>query len=324
MSHVDDMISIIIPVYNKEKTIRKCLDSLLNQSYSKEYEIIVVDDGSNDRTKEIVEKFERVKLLKQEHKGPASARNLGAKQAKGEIILFTDADCIADKHWAKEMVKPFENPEIVGVQGRYETKQKELIARFSQLEIEDRYERMKTFETIDFIGSYSAGYRKGVFLKSGGFDESFPIASGEDPELSFRLSKEYKMVFNPNAKVYHEHPNTLGKYLKQKFWRAYWRVLLYRKHPRKIRRESYTPQILKIQIGLFYLMILLLILSLFSTNSIYVFLSLFILLCLSTLPFSVKIFKKDKKVGLVSPVIIILRTIVFGIGLIYGFVRNIK
>ncbi len=317
------MISVIIPVYNGEKTIKECLISLAKQT-RKPDEIIVVDDGSEDRTKEIVKEFvgKRVKLIEQKHKGPASARNLGAKKAKGKIVLFTDADCIPNERWVSEMTKPFEKKGVVGVQGVYRTKQRDVIARFVQLEIEDRYDRMRKFETIDFIGSYSAAYKKDVFLKFGGFDESFPTASGEDPELSFKLSKlGYKMVLNEKAIVYHKHVSSLSAYLKKKFWRAYWRVLLYRKHPKKIAKESYTPQTLKFQILSFYFFILLAILSLFLPFAMY-FSAFFLLLLFSlTLPLSFKNFKKDRTIGLLTPFISILRTTAFAFGLVYGVIK---
>ena len=317
------MISVIIPVYNGEKTIKECLISLAKQT-RKPDEIIVVDDGSEDRTKEIVKEFvgKPVKLIEQKHKGPASARNLGAKKAKGKIVLFTDADCIPNERWVSEMTKPFEKKGVVGVQGVYRTKQRDVIARFVQLEIEDRYDRMRKFETIDFIGSYSAAYKKDVFLKFGGFDESFPTASGEDPELSFKLSKlGYKMVLNEKAIVYHKHVSSLSAYLKKKFWRAYWRVLLYRKHPKKIAKESYTPQTLKFQILSFYFFILLAILSLFLPFAMY-FSAFFLLLLFSlTLPLSFKNFKKDRTIGLLTPFISILRTTAFAFGLVYGVIK---
>ena len=316
------MISIVGPAYNSGKTIGECLSSLLNQT-KKPYEIIVVDDGSEDRTKDIVRKFKNVTLLKQKHKGPAVARNIGAKRARGEILLFTDSDCIPDKDWVSEMTKPFKNKEIVGVQGRYETKQKGLIARFTQLEIEDRYDRMRKFETIDFVGSYSAGYRKRTFIEFNGFDESFPTASGEDPELSFKLSKaNHKMVLNDKAVVYHNHVSSLRAYLRQKFWRAHWRILLYRKHPNKIKGESYTPQTLKFQILTFYLSFLSILFSAFIPYAIYISLFFLALLILLTFPLSRKNFKKDKAVGLSTPFISILRTIVFGLGLVYGLVKT--
>lgn len=315
------MISVVIPAYNGEKTIGKCLDSLLKQT-KKPDEIIVVDDGSVDKTKETVKKFKNVTLLEQKHKGPAAARNLGAKKAKGNILLFTDSDCIPDKNWVSEMAKPFQRKEIVGVQGRYMTKQKGLIARFVQFEIEDRYDRMKKREHIDFIGSYSAGYRKKTFLEFKGFDESFPAASGEDPELSFKISKSNKkMVFNDRAIISHNHVDSLWTYLKQKFWRAHWRILLYRKHPNKIKTESYTPQILKFQILSLCLSVLSIVFSALIPYAIYISLFFLALLILLTIPLSCKNFKKDKAVGLSTPIISILRTVVFGLGLIFGLVK---
>jgi len=315
------VISVLIPVYNGEKTIGKCIESLQKQT-KKPDEIIVVDDGSTDKTKDIVEKHKGVKLLKQDHKGPAAARNLGARKAKGDVLLFTDADCVADKKWVSEMTKPFRNKEIIGVQGRYKTFQNGVIPKFVQLEIEDRYDRMKKREHIDFIGSYSAAYRKDAFLEAGGFNESFSMASGEDPELSFKLSRSgHKMLFRDSAIVYHEHVNSLGAYLKQKFWRAYWRVLLYRRHPSKIKGESYTPQTLKFKILFLYLFGSALLASPFIAYMTYVSLLFLLLLIITTLPLSCKIFRQEKGIGLIAPVILILRTFVFSMGLIYGVIK---
>lgn len=314
-------ISVIIPVYNGEKFIEECLSSILKQT-KKPDEIIVVDDGSKDKTIDIVKRFKKVKLLKQEHKGPAAARNLGAKKAKGELLLFIDADCKADEKWIEEMIKPFKNKEIVGVQGRYKTEQKGLIARFVQCEIEERYERMRKRKYIDFIGSYAAAYRKNIFLKFGGFDETYKMASGEDADLSFKLSKSgYKMVFNENAIVYHQHVDSLKAYLKQKFWRAYWRVKLYREHSDKIVNEAYTPQTLKLQVFTLIFSMMFFIFSLVSPILILFSAISFLVFLISTLPLTFRNFKIDKQVALITPLISILRTFVFVLGLIYGALR---
>lgn len=317
------MISVIVPTFNGEETITDCLNSLLNQSYKGAYEVIVVDDGSIDKTGEVVEKYP-VRLLAQEHRGPAAARNLGARNASGDILLFTDDDCVAEKNWIEEMVKPFDNPEIAGVQGRYKTKQRSLITRFAQHEIEERYERMQKQKYIDFIGSYSAAYRRDVFLKENGFDESFPIASGEDPDLSFRLAaKGHKMVFAPNAVVYHHHPDTLLKYLRQKFYRAYWRVVLYKKNPKKAVKDSYTPQTLKIQLGFFYLLVLSLIYAI-GMRYWSIIIAAFLLFFLSSLPLSFAILKKDKAVGAAAPFLVMLRSAALGIGMVFGMLGSYR
>ena len=151
-----------------------------NQS-SKNYEIIVVDDGSKDNTLNIVKKFRGVKLIKQIHKGPASARNLGVKHSKGGVVLFTDADCVPNKDWINNMVQPFKDKKIVGVVGTYKTLNKDsLIARFTGYEIMERHKKLKKERYTDFIGTYSAAYKKIFFLKFGGFDEKFSTSYGED------------------------------------------------------------------------------------------------------------------------------------------------
>lgn len=316
------MISIIIPAYNAEKSIQGCLDSLLTQQdYDGEKEVIVVDDGSTDKTRDLVSKY-NITLLRQDHKGPAAARNLGARTAKGRVILFIDADCVADKSWISEMFSPFQESGIAGVQGVYRTTQKDIVARFSQLEIENRYKRMLARNSIDFIGTYAAAYTRQVFLENDGFHEGFQSASGEDPDLSFRLAdKGHKLVMAPKAIVYHQHPSTIGKYLKQKFYRAYWRVLLYKRHKSKMISESYTPQTLKIQIALLYASILLAGLSLFFPIGI-VTLLLIIALFLSTASESYSNLRKDPLVGILSPLLLLMRTAAFSLGLVVGTIKT--
>jgi len=313
--------SIIIPVRNGSATIADCLRALLRQDFDARYEIIVVDDGSTDDTAEIVKRFKGVKLIKQPPSGPAIARNTGAKNAKHEIVVFTDADCIPKKDWLKEMLKPFANSKVAAVQGAYKTRQRSLIARFVQTEIEYRYNKMLRSRTIDWIGSYSAAYRRRIFLREQGFNEKFPKASGEDPELSYRLQKKgYKLVFNPKAIVYHRHPESLLHYLRKKFQHAYWRTLLYRMHKEKAVSDSYTPQALKAQIGMLGLAILFAILSPF--NNLFAFASLFalFLMLLFMLPFTLFALKRDFLIGLITPAILFLRDVAFLFGLALGFI----
>ena len=163
--------SVVVPMYNAEKTIEECLKSLLKQKIKKSYEIIVVDDGSTDNSTERVKKIGRktktgmIRLIRQKNAGPSKARNAGAKTANGNIICFTDSDCEPDENWLEEMTKSFEDPAVGATQGAYKTKQKELMARFVQAEVEERYERMKRAKKIDWVGSYSAAYRKEVLGK---------------------------------------------------------------------------------------------------------------------------------------------------------------
>src|SRR3972149_7388250 len=107
------LISIIIPVYNEEKSISECLTSLQGQTLQGG-EVIVIDDGSTDHTVELVKKFE-VTLLKQNHQGPGAARNLGAKKTKGDIRVFVDADMTFAPDFVEKLIAPIREGKTQGV-----------------------------------------------------------------------------------------------------------------------------------------------------------------------------------------------------------------
>lgn len=336
-------ISVIVPAYNAESTIKECLSALTKQTVPQsDYEIIVVDDGSTDKTSEIAQQFPVV-YLREENQGPAMARNLGAQVAKGEIILFTDSDCIPEPDWIESMLIPFATePEVVGVKGVYLTQQKQLAARFAQAEFEERYARLKKYRYIDFVDSYSAGFKRDVFLSVGGFDPQFAVANNEDVELSYKLAqKKYKMVFQPKAKVSHLHADTFYDYLYLKLTRAYWRMLAYRRHLRKIAQDSYTPQTLKLQILLAFLSLLSFLgwltqdwytrfhaISNLSGILSWTAIIISVILFMTTIPFAVIAARKDFWVGIISPIYLIGRSIVFlfgsGWGLIIFFTESLR
>jgi exopolysaccharide biosynthesis polyprenyl glycosylphosphotransferase len=313
------LISVIIPAYNAENSIRICLEALKNQSIDKNlYEVIVVNDGSLDRTAEVAKRYD-CKVISQKQGGPAKARNTGVFESNGDIILFTDSDCEPDEHWIKEMIKPFDDPHVVGVKGIYKTKQKSIVSRFIQVEFEERYKMLSKQDNIDFVDTYSAGFRKSSFLEVGGFDPNFPVASNEDVDLSYKIALTgKKMVFNPKAVVYHSHLDTWKDYLKLKFTRAYWRMNVYKRFPKKIFRDSYTPQILKIQIPISLIATILLPLCLIYPNLLPVFFLSFALFCLSAIPFFFTALKLDNHVAITSPVILYLKSLSFSLGIIAG------
>ncbi|MBS3061350.1 MAG: glycosyltransferase [Candidatus Diapherotrites archaeon] len=323
--------SVVIPVYNGAKTISNTLHALLEQDFPKsDFEVIVVNDGSTDSTAAVVTHFSSVKLISQPNAGPAVARNTGVQVALGDIVVFLDADCVPKKNWLSEMLKPFSDPKIVGVQGRYENPIKNLMAEFVQLEIEERYEGMKQLASIDFIGSYSAAYRRETFLREGGFDEKFRAASGEDPDLSFRLfDKGHRMVFCENAVVAHFHPTSLLKYWKTKFFRAFWRVRMYSKNPTKMKGDSYTNPWLKFQIAFILAALvsgLILPVALLAGGDARlvatVALVLLGLAIVCSWPTSFFMLRKNIKVGLISFGILPVNAFLFAIGIIAGLIQK--
>ncbi|WP_027184631.1 glycosyltransferase [Desulfovibrio inopinatus] len=241
-------LSVVIPAYNAAATLPDLLEALAKQTVpASDFEVLIVDDGSTDATAEIAHRA-GVRVISQQNQGPASARNHGAREAHGKIVVFTDSDCAPDPGWLAAMAAPFDDPEVMGVQGAYRTEQTALAARFAQLEFEDRYDLMRCYPTIDLVATYAAAFPRAIFLRMGGFDTSFPKANNEDTEFSYRLvAAGYKLVFADGAIVRHLHPDTVMEYLRIKFSRAYWRLIVYRRYPEKAVKDRYTTKMVKLQ-----------------------------------------------------------------------------
>jgi glycosyltransferase involved in cell wall biosynthesis len=321
--------SVVIPVYNAARYLLALLDALASQTHPPD-EIILVDDGSTDHSVNLSQEWAhhhhevQVTILCQPNQGPAAARNLGATTSHMDVVLFIDSDCYPRENWIEKMLAPFQDPQIVGVQGAYRCRQKEWIARFIQLEIEERYERMLRKPWIDFIGTYSAAYRREVFPENGGFDTRFTAASGEDADFSFRLACQgHRMVFQPEANVYHQHPDSLWRYLKVKYWRGYWRNLVYRRHPSKMMTDSYTPQALKFQTLLSAVFPLSLI-GFFLPNPFpYLPLLMLVLILGFSLPFILWIVRKAPGMLWGVPFVLLLRAFALAAGAIHGALRGL-
>jgi len=319
-------ISVVIPVYNGAGTLPACLQALGHQTCPPS-EVIVVDDGSTDSTAAVAAQF-GARLLSQEKSGPAAARNLGAKAACGTLILFTDSDCIPARDWVERMAAPFADPTVSGAKGEYRTRQPEFVARFVQQEYQDRYDRMVGRRQIDHVDTYSAAYRRDLFLFAGGFDTIFSSASVEDQEFSFRLAGQgHRLVYVPGAVVYHRHNRTLGEYVRRKFWIGYWKALITRRYPAKLINDSHTPQGLKLQIGLAALGGFLLALSIFVSNWRFMraggWLS-WLCLLLSAFSFYKKIVQRDRPVLWAAPLLIFARAWALGWGFLLGNLRLMR
>jgi lipopolysaccharide/colanic/teichoic acid biosynthesis glycosyltransferase/GT2 family glycosyltransferase len=330
----DLLASVIVPVFNGGSVIERCLNALIGQTISPErYEVIVVDDGSTDDTVLHVESWAAqhpecaVTLVRQANTGPGGARNLGARHARAELLLFTDADCAPLPEWMEHLLAPFCDGQVIGAKGTYVTGQRGLVPRFVQAEYEDRYDRMRGAEQIDFIDTYSAAYRRDVFLENGGFDPIF-VGSCEDQEFSFRLAqKGYRMVFAPGARVSHIHDGDAREYFWRKYNIGFWKALLTRCHPERMVQDSHTPQVLKLQIVLLGALLALLPLALAGLlwhMLLWTWLGialLFGVFIASAAPFLMKLAHRSFALAAVAPGLLAIRALALGGGYLVGTVH---
>jgi lipopolysaccharide/colanic/teichoic acid biosynthesis glycosyltransferase/GT2 family glycosyltransferase len=325
------IVSVIVPAFNAAATLDSCLTALLDQTAPRSsYEIIVVDDGSLDATADVARRHcpQGVRLVRQQNQGAAGARNTGVAHAQGNLLLFTDADCAPQPDWIERMVAAFQDPETVGAKGTYLTRQDRLVARFVQIEYEDRYDRMRHQERIDFIDTYSAGYRREVFVRNGGFDVS--VRYVEDQEFSFRLAeKGYKLVFVPAAQVSHQHDQDVIEYVERKFNIGVWKARVMQRHPDRLANDTHTPPVLKLQILLLFLALPLLLAGLVLSQlgvawwqaAVGGGLACALAFLVSGLPFGWKAWRKDRAVGLASPALLAVRALALGAGYGVGMLR---
>jgi GT2 family glycosyltransferase len=311
--------SIVVPAYQAADVIGNCVKALNAQSIPRErYEIIVVDDGSTDGTATAAREAGADQVITCVHGGPGAARNAGVAIANSRIMLFTDADCEPIPAWIEQIAAPFQDQAIYGAKGTYRTHQRALVARFIQLEYEDKYDKMRGQDYIDFIDTYSAAYRRKVFEQTGGFDPAFRVAN-EDVEFSYRVAQlGHKLVFVPEAVVFHRHANSVLKYLRRKYYVGFWRVRTYQLHPGKAISDSHTPQTLKLQVALMACLLGSLALAIFLPSALLVSAVSIAAFLASALPFTVKAFRRDPATACIAPGFLLLRALALGIGFAIG------
>jgi glycosyltransferase involved in cell wall biosynthesis len=188
------LVSVVICVRNGEKCVGGCIESLLNQTF-RDYEIIIVDDASNDRTVEIINRFkdQRIKCLRnKEWLGIPKSRNIGLKHASGKYLFLTDADCTVSKDWIEEGLSCFAD-DCVGVEGRIIYVSENYQPAFSDKVMENR--NGGQFMTAN------VAYRKDVIEAVGGLDEKIKFRT--DRDLGFRVIKHGKVCFNRNMIAVH-------------------------------------------------------------------------------------------------------------------------
>ena len=234
------IVSVIIPVHNGEQTLKNCLDSALKQDF-KEYEILVVDNSSTDKTKRIIlgcqKEDSRLKYIFEGKKGRGSARNAGINRAKGKVIAMTDSDCILPANWLAEITKPIlmENENIaVGRQKSYESGfWQSQLQRADWEFIKQRINR----KYISHIDTKNFAIKSSLIRKLM-FDPH--IKNLEDFEFKLRAEERSKIRFLPGIKVVHVHKNSFLKVVFLGFDRGYWATRIYLKN-RKNKKQSADP-----------------------------------------------------------------------------------
>lgn len=317
-------VAVTVGAYNEEKNIAHLIESLLKQTRLPD-EIVICDDGSTDKTAEIIRsfamKYPQVKYIYQKNAGPAKARNNAWKSATADVCVFTDGDCVPEPNWIEEIIKPLSEERIGATAGGYKTLNKHsLLAQFIGYEIEWRYRNIK--EEIDAHGTYNLAVRKNILEEIGGLNEEYPKASGEDWDMTYKISKKYKLIFVPTAIVGHYHPEKFWWYMKNQIRRAYDRIKVYKDHPDMRSSDNYTPSIIKYQILASGAFLPSLILTYpFFKYSYTIPTALFLFLFISSLSIFPYLVKKSPLVAFFSIPIQFTRDFAWFIGMIKGVLK---
>ncbi|OGZ34754.1 MAG: hypothetical protein A2174_02305 [Candidatus Portnoybacteria bacterium RBG_13_41_18] len=256
-------VTVLIPIRNVAKYIEECLDALLNQTYpSDRFEVWLLDNYSDDGTLEIVEKYpkNRVRVIQSGVHLPPIKYNKIIPEVKSEIIGFVDGDANVDKYWLEKVVEFIGDSKVAGVSGVILTQNKnKLVPRVIGYEIQDRYERMP--REITRVANMNVVYKKSALEKIGGFNES--LKTGYDCEIGYRIKDAgYKILYIPEAKVYHNHRDNLGDFFKQQYEYGKFAVPRYLKRPKILKGDNVTS-FWMISQPLFYLASVLLFFSFF-------------------------------------------------------------
>lgn len=233
-------LSVVIPAYNSEKTLPRLLESIRcsKKVNFREIEIIVVDDKSSDLTIQAAGRFRTKVIALKENAGPAKARNIGVKYAKGKIVLFLDADVVLYKNTLSEVLRSFKNDKdlfaLTGVWSK-EQRNHNFFPKFKALRDWSYWINERDPKNYYYLFSTRiAAINRGLFLRLGGFDTTYKAALVEDIELTYRIAKRYAVVFNAKVMVRHEFEDFLP-IAKKYFWRSFYWSKIYRE------RKKFDP-----------------------------------------------------------------------------------
>lgn len=233
-------ISVVVPVFNGEATLARCLDSLRGQQGVR-FEVIVVDDRSTDGSASIAERSGHRVLRLPRQGGPGRARNAGAAVARAPLLAFTDADCVLPPGWLSRIVAALADPAVGAVAGGYDfAASTGFVSRFSLLEL--RWRRRAMVADVDTASGANLAVRKALFEAVGGFPADLDYASTEDLVLTLRLSRRAPLRWLPHNGVGHHFREDVPTYLRQQFNFARPTPAVYAAHRALLTAHSHHPR----------------------------------------------------------------------------------
>jgi len=255
-------ISIIVPIRNEEKFIRKCLDSLINQDFERErYEIIVVDGMSDDRTSEILREYKEgfpslIRVFCNDKKIQAVGKNIGIKNSSGDIIVLFDGHGFVDSEYLNVLLRNLENvsPDVAGIGAVLFAPEDETAFGKIMADVQDTIlggagTGWRKITKRAYVKSIPvAAYRKNIIEKVGLYDERFVLS--EDLELNWRIRKAgFRLMTSPELKVYYYRKHSSLKQMLPKMYRyGTWRALFYKKKPDSLNLLFLIPTIILLSI----------------------------------------------------------------------------
>jgi GT2 family glycosyltransferase len=224
-------VSVVVASYNGARTLKTCLESLTNLNYP-DYEVILVDDGSTDNTREIADAYPNIRNIRQPNLGLSGARDTGINAATGEVIAFTDSDCRADEDWLHYLVGDLLNGSFAGIGGHnFLPPEDSSVAAAVMVSPGGPAHVMLTDREAEHVPGCNMAFYKYALLELGGFDPVFRKA-GDDVDVCWRLlERGYKIGFSPAGFVWHYRRSTVHAYLKQQAGYGEAEALLAHKHP---------------------------------------------------------------------------------------------
>lgn len=217
-------VSIVVPVKNCADKIKSLLDSLMKVEYDKnKFEVVIVDGNSTDNTREIVVQYP-VRLMAEERRGLNAARNTGLRHSKGEIIAFTDGDCVVPKNWLNKIIENFQDKDVGCVGGSASRYYDDFLSQYSDesiMPVLRRFEKKKILSEVKPPLQYPAGcnmaVRREVLDQVGVFDENIEYGFDEDELVERICHAGYKMVLDPEISIAHKHRSSILELLRQNF-----------------------------------------------------------------------------------------------------------